>query len=405
MWGRYYWGERSDHGGDGGSIGIVVLFAWLSSKERNVKPYLNLFSSLQWNSFVCHSEFATLFFPEKAASLADGVIKELVKELKRRPMPVVFASFSGGPKGCTYKVLQLINGRCKGQLNPDEYQLVRNCLCGLIFDSSPVDFNSDLGTKFVLHPTVLKISRPPRVLSWMARALASGLDALFIKKFEEQRADFWQTLHASANVGPILILCSEDDDLAPYSVISDFAKHLEELSADVRLTSWNNSPHVGHYKYHPDEYRSCVSDLLQKAAIVYSSRRELNGQSAGLVESSNSLPNSILNLHRTASTFNERLKRSPIHPADQYTLPSSMEYEENQEETKPGLLQTESALNFKLSGVLGQILFDVSDPQDVEGWDLNLHLPINGRNSHVFPNLHPNNPGFNPMKYIRRSRL
>lgn len=82
-----------------------------------------------------------------------------------------------------------------------------------------------------------------------------------------------------------------------------------------------------------------------------------------------------------------------------------MEYEENQEETKPVLLQTESALNFRLNGVLGQILFDVSDPQDVEGWDLNLHLPINGRNSHVFPNLHPNNPGFNPMKYIRRSRL
>lgn len=82
-----------------------------------------------------------------------------------------------------------------------------------------------------------------------------------------------------------------------------------------------------------------------------------------------------------------------------------MEYEENQEETKPDLLQTQSTPNFKLSGVLGQVLLDVFDPQDIEGWDLNLNFPINGRNSHLLANLHPNNPGFNPMKCIRRSRL
>lgn len=30
-----------------------------------------------------------------------------MKELKVRPCPVVFASFSGGPKACMYKVLQV----------------------------------------------------------------------------------------------------------------------------------------------------------------------------------------------------------------------------------------------------------------------------------------------------------
>ncbi|KAJ4790661.1 Transmembrane protein 53 [Rhynchospora pubera] len=406
MWGRYYWGKKTTDSGDHeGCLGIVVLFAWLSSKEKHVKPYLNLFSSLHWSSFVCHSEFATLFFPDKAASLADGVIKELAKELKKKPMPVVFASFSGGPKGCTYKVLQLINGVCKGQLAQDDYQLVRDCLCGLIFDSSPVDFKSDIGTKFILHPTVLKISRPPRVLSWMAGAVASGLDTLFIRNFEEQRADFWQTLYNSANVGPFLILCSEDDDLAPYSVIADFVKQLEERGADVSLMSWKSSRHVGHYKYYPDEYRSCVADLLQKAVALYSSRKELNGLLTALKEPSSNIPSSIHNPHKTASTLNKSLTRAPIDPVNQYSLPSSMEYEENQGETKPDLLPTQSEHNFKLSGVLGQVLFDVCDPKDVEGWDLNLSLPIDGRNSHMLANLSSNYTSLNPIKCIRRSRL
>lgn len=79
----------------------------------------------------------------------------------------------------------------------DDYWLVKDCLCGHIYDSSPVDFTSDLGTRFVLHPSVLKRPHPPRVVSWMAKALATGLDSLFIRRFEAERADYWQTLYSS----------------------------------------------------------------------------------------------------------------------------------------------------------------------------------------------------------------
>ena len=79
----------------------------------------------------------------------------------------------------------------------DDCRLVRDCISGHIYDSSPVDFTSDLGTKFVLHPTVLKMSHPPRVASWVAHGIASGLDALFLSRFESQRAEYWQTLYST----------------------------------------------------------------------------------------------------------------------------------------------------------------------------------------------------------------
>lgn len=79
----------------------------------------------------------------------------------------------------------------------DKYRLVRDCVSGHIYDSTPVDFTSDLGTRFILHPTILKMSRPPLLASWLAHGVASSLDALFLTRFESQRAEYWQTLYAS----------------------------------------------------------------------------------------------------------------------------------------------------------------------------------------------------------------
>ncbi|XP_039059781.1 uncharacterized protein LOC120203608 [Hibiscus syriacus] len=90
----------------------------MSSQEKHLKNYVQLYASLGWDSLVCHSEFLNMFFPEKAAALALDLLIELVQELKMRPCPVVFASFSGGPKACMYKVLQMIDGLCEVQVNP-----------------------------------------------------------------------------------------------------------------------------------------------------------------------------------------------------------------------------------------------------------------------------------------------
>lgn len=66
-------------------------------------------------------------------------------------------------------------------------------MCGQLYDSSPVDFVRELGTRFVL-----KMSHPPRLVSWMARGFASGMEALFADRFEAQRAEYWQTLYSTA---------------------------------------------------------------------------------------------------------------------------------------------------------------------------------------------------------------
>lgn len=77
------------------------------------------------------------------------------------------------------------------------YQLVRNCVSGHIYDSSPLDFTSDLGAQFALHPSILKMPGSLKLVSWVAKGIASGLDALYLTRFEAQRVEYWQALYSS----------------------------------------------------------------------------------------------------------------------------------------------------------------------------------------------------------------
>lgn len=402
--GRVYWGDRKD--GEGKLVvGIVVVFAWMSSEEKHLKQYVQLYASLGWNSLVCHSDFLNLFSPDKATSLAVNVLNELVKEVRIRPLPIVFAPFSGGPKACMYKVLQLIQGNCEIQLDLEKYQVIRDCVSGHIYDSCPVDFVSDLGTKFVLHPSVLKMSQPPRVLSWIARGISSSLDFLFLNRFEAQRAEYWQTLYSSVNMGPFLIFCSEDDDLAPYQVVCNFAQRLQDLCGDVKVVKWNSSPHVGHYKHHRVDYRAAVKELLEKAAFIYVRRiQRLDRERMGLEGACNKISESVNNLRKAAESSNQSLRRVAMGPSDHFFLPSSLEYHESkgvsslQDEQKERLIHLQNPPRINAHGVLGKILFDVCVPKNIEDWDIR---PAGSLDRQIIRSSRP----FNPIKCIRRSRL
>ncbi|KAJ0085805.1 hypothetical protein Patl1_08988 [Pistacia atlantica] len=409
MWGfggRYYW-PRKENGGK--REGIVVVFAWMSSEERHLDRYVQLYSSLGWNSLVCHSQFLNMFFPEKAEALAFDLLKELVEELKVGPCPVVFASFSGGPKSCMYKVLQIIEGICEAKVNPDDHQLVRDCLSGYIYDSSPVDFTSDMGARFIVHPSVLNMSHPPRLVSWIANGIASGLDSLFLNRFESHRAEYWQTLYSSVRMGaPYLILCSENDDLAPYQVIHNFAQRIRELGGDVKLVKWIDSSHVGHYRHYPIDYKAAVTELLGKAAAVYSQRiQRLEGERMGLEGTHNEMSNPIYNLRKAALSPTQSFPGTSLVPTDHFLMPSSMEYYDGRDvgsvpdERKEGLIHLPNRPSINAHGVLGQILFDVCVPKNVEGWDIRSSDSLNGR---PYASTRRHAP-FNPIKCIRRSRL
>lgn len=75
--------------------------------------------------------------------------------------------------------------------------MVRNCISGYIYDSSPLDFASHLNAQFTLHPAIRKMPVPSKVFSLAVKGFASGLDGLYLTRFESQRAEYWQALYSS----------------------------------------------------------------------------------------------------------------------------------------------------------------------------------------------------------------
>jgi hypothetical protein len=84
--GRVYWGKKLDKEMEdaavvdgGGSNGVVVIFVWSSINENQLMNFVDLYSSLGWNSLVCRADFLTAVYPEMALSLAFHLLSELVE--------------------------------------------------------------------------------------------------------------------------------------------------------------------------------------------------------------------------------------------------------------------------------------------------------------------------------------
>ncbi|XP_022981161.1 uncharacterized protein LOC111480388 [Cucurbita maxima] len=402
--GSVYWGSRNE---PRICRGVVVLFAWVSIQHRHLDKFVQLYASLGWNSLVCYADFLNIFDPERATSLAFLVLNELVEELRMKLRPVVFVGLSGASKACMCRVLQIIEGRCGSPLYMAECQMIRACVSGHIYDSSPIELISDLGARFAIHPAVLKVPGSSQLISWLAKGVSSGLDALYLTRFDSQRDEYWRTLCSSVNIGaPFLIMCSEKDDRAPYKVICDFTKSIQELGADVQLVKFKDSPHLGHYKNYPAQYRAAVTIFLEKASSVYSHKiPQFKGERRGM--EGDGMPELICDLQNAAVNSNQSFRRVAVGPSDHFFLPSSADSQDGREHHPPMHDQKErisplsSPQGISAHSVLGQFLFDVCVPKNVEGWDIKFHGSLNGQ---PLASARRHSP-FPVSKLIRRSRL
>ncbi|GMI78784.1 hypothetical protein like AT2G15695 [Hibiscus trionum] len=398
--GSVYWGRKQD---SKEVKGIAVMFAWISIHDKHLQNFVDLYSSLGWNSLVSRADFLNVYYPDRAMSLAFVLLNELLEVLKVRTCPVVFVAFSGSTKACMYKVLQIIQGTGEGQLNSDGSQLIRNCVSGQIYDSSPVDFASDLNAQFALHPSIRKMPGPSKLVSWIAKGVASGLDGLYLTGLESQRAEYWQTLYSSVELdAPYLILCSENDDLASYPVISNYARCLQDLGADIKVVKWNGSAHLEHFKHYPIQYRASVASFLEKATSIYFHRIQKVGERNGMHDEISEL---ICDLQEAAVNSNQSFRRVAVGPSDHFFLPSSAEHHHDKESESLQDEQRERPISLPVPpsinahGVLGQILFDACVPKNIEGWDIRFSGPVKGQVSSHRRSLFPG------IKCNRRSRL
>lgn len=380
--GRFYW-ERN-RGVEFKAKGIIVVFSWVSISDVQLKDSVAFYSSLGWNCLVSRADYLNPFIPERATSLAFSVLGELVKELRRGICPVVLASFSGGSKACLYKAFQIIEGCSDVELSMEDSRMLANCISGQIYDSDPIEFTKDLGARFALHRSILRMPGSSKLVSLFAKGVTSSLDALFITKFGSERAEYWKSLYSSVGLGgPFLVVCSENDDVAPFSTLCDFAQNLQDLGADVKFVKCYTTVHVGHYKQQSVQYTAAVTELLEQAVSVFSGKLQKLGERSHLVDMHDEISYLICDLQNAAVDSNQSFRRVAIGPNDHFFLPSSSEYQNSREfvstqQERRDRLPHRSSPCMSANSVLGQALFDACVPKNVEGWDIKFSGSLNG---------------------------
>lgn len=151
-----------------------------------------------------------------------------------------------------------------------------------------------------------------------------------------------------------------------------------------------------------------MTELLGKAAITYSQRiRKLEGEKMGMEGAQDEISDPFNDLRKAAAMSRHSLHRSDLELNDYYHVPSSVEYHEDRDggsvldESKGRYIPLSSPPNISAHGVLGQFLFEVCVPKNVEDWDLRFSPSTRSTAIASGRRCSP----FNPIKCILRSRL
>lgn len=145
--------------------------------------------------------------------------------------------------------------------------------------------------------------------------------------------------------------------------------------------------------------------MLEKAASVYSQRIRQLGEISGMEGTHDEISELICDLQNVAVNSNQSLRRVAVEPSDHFFLPSSTEPQSQES----GSLQDERnsrsvylpTPSISAHSVLGEFLFDVCVPKNVEGWDIRFSGSVNGQ---PYASARRHSP-FNKFRCNLRSRL
>jgi len=146
---------------------------------------------------------------------------------------------------------------------------------------------------------------------------------------------------------------------------------------------------------------------LEKATSTYSQKIILERERTGMESAHDEISELICDLQKAAITSNQSLRRVALEPSDHFFLPSSAGYHDSresstpQDEQKDKLIYLPSPPRINAHSVLGQFLFDVCVPKNIEGWDVKSAGTLNGRPLGSARRQSP----FGGFRCIRRSRL
>jgi len=229
---------------------LVLLFAWLMSKERHIKKYVQFYNNLGADVLTVQITPKDLLFPTKGTQI---VAEEVLQLLQSYPVPsrCIVHGFSVGAYAFCEACVKM------NEID-SQYKQLQDRFVGQIWDS-PVDIQG--------IPTGM-----PSAIS--SNKLFRKGGKIFLENYLEKSSASKHYKAASSMFRepflkiPALFLISKTDPVSTPDMIDNATKDWNKHNVQMTIKSWEKSPHVSHYHHHKKEYEDQILKYLQKIKFI-----------------------------------------------------------------------------------------------------------------------------------------
>lgn len=240
---------------------VVVLLGWGGCKERHLSKYSNIYGSQGCTTlmFIAPTEMLISLNSRKILSSNAKKLVNLLEEMDLIERPLFFHCFSNGG-ALMYDLIREV------LLRRDEIYNIRGC----IFDSGPAEIRlayvcrmlssiipSESYRRYIQAIVIFLRLYAIYAYNWILDYFIDNQDAL-------RRQSVWQSLVHEPNICPQLFLFSRDDDVCHYKSIQKFIQLRKDKDVVVDFYMWDQTPHVSHFRYYPDQYERIILDFIAR---------------------------------------------------------------------------------------------------------------------------------------------
>lgn len=231
---------------------LLIMLSWLMARKKHIYKYADIYLNQGFDVLNININPWQLLWPTKGSQV---VAKDILKFLEANPSydPLVVHGFSVGAYVWSEALVHMSAER-------QRYQRIIDRIAGQIWDSSADVTELPLGVPVAVFPNnaVLQNTLRQYIL-------------YHLKTFDKVATVHYvrasQMYHTNIVRAPAQIFISRTDPIGTEESNRRAKDNWENMGIQVNWKCWDKSPHVGHYRAHPEEYKAELEGFLASLNI------------------------------------------------------------------------------------------------------------------------------------------
>jgi len=245
---------------------LVLALGWLGASERHLSKYTSWHNSQGRDTLSTISPTTSILLPQLGRTQAAQMLEHAMELSEQQEhggrRPLLFHVFSNNG---LYFYANMLHQVAQNK----RYEQVLHSTLGCIFDSTPSHLSVDIFAKgfggALLGALGITHNGRPAYDHWLVYPLIRAFfyAPSFCRKNLVTLLDAYTYFQPKC---PHLFLYSKADELIPHTDVEQAIQLTTNMDIPTKERCWEDSPHVAHFRLHPDEYSGLVRDFLHDCA-------------------------------------------------------------------------------------------------------------------------------------------